>query len=160
MHLHVREVPPEIVQPLRHKVLRPGLPFDTAIWARDQPPDSRHFAAMDAQDRVLGVASFYHQDTDLAPNEPAWQLRGMAVEQALRGQGVGQKVLLESIDLLQASDPVRVIWCNARVSAIGFYEKLGFAVLGEPFLVPNVTELHRFGLLRLPVVTKETASTP
>ncbi len=151
MPVQVSEVPPEGVQPLRHRVLRPGLPFATAVWAGDQPPDSRHFAARTADGQVVGVASFYPQPTPLAPGELAWQLRGMAVEPALQGHGIGEAVLQGAIAALLASDPRRIVWCNARVSAIGFYERQGFAVLGEPFLVPNVAELHRFGLWRAPV---------
>ena len=144
----VLEVPPERVQPLRHQVLRPGLPFETAVWARDQPPESRHFAALDLRGRVVGVASFYPEPTPLAPGEPAWQLRGMAVELQSQGHGVGRLVLREALATLLASDPRRVVWCNARVGAIGFYEHLGFRAHGEPFLVPNVLELHRFGVWR------------
>ena len=35
-------------------------------------------------------------------------------------------------------EPAGILWCNARTSAIGFYEKLGWRVTSGPFDVPGV----------------------
>jgi ribosomal protein S18 acetylase RimI-like enzyme len=33
---------------------------------------------------------------------------------------------------------VSYLWCNARTSAIGFYEKLGMKVISEEFEIPVI----------------------
>ena len=49
----------------------------------------------------------------------------MATAPELQGQGVGTRVLRTAVDLV-ASAGGTLIWCNARVSALGFYERAGF----------------------------------
>ena len=42
------------------------------------------------------------------------------------------------------------MWCDARVGAVGFYERMGFAVVTEEFDKPEVGP-HRGMLVELPV---------
>ena len=116
-------------------VLRPGFAVEPSAY--DEQPETRHVAAY-VDGAVVGCASVFpspFQDEPLA-----WQLRGMAVSDGLQGSGVGAKVLLGAIDIVRdAGAPV--LWANARVTALGFYERLGFAVVGEEY---------RHGPLQLP----------
>jgi predicted GNAT family N-acyltransferase len=66
----------------------------------------------------------------------AYQLRGMATEEVVRGTGVG-KTLLEAAEKFVRGTEVRRLWCNARVPAMGFYEKAGWRVVSEEFEIPT-----------------------
>lgn len=119
---------------LRHQQLRQGLPRETAVFDGDRAPTSRHVtAAMGG--RVVACATVHLNRWE---GEPAWQLRGMAVEPALRGRGVGRALLayLES-GLRDESPAVQVFWCNARVPAAAFYERQGWLVVSDPFDIPT-----------------------
>ena len=130
----VRRATPAEVVDLRHAILRAGLPRDTAIFPGDDHPDARHVVATDPAGRVLGCATVHLNAWD---GEPAWQLRGMATDPVVRGTGVGRAMLGFLERLLAEQFPVRQMWANARVPAIGFYERLGWRVVSDPFEVPT-----------------------
>src|SRR4051812_37432481 len=84
---------PEDVVPLRWKVLRAGLPIASARFPGDEV--GIHFAARLAGE-VVGCVSLMAAPYALIPGgtaEPAWQLRGMATAESVRGTGVGAALL-------------------------------------------------------------------
>ncbi len=62
----------------------------------------------------------------------------MAVDETLHGTGVGKALLKYSIREIESLSDVRLFWCNARVSAAGFYEKMGWKAASEVFMVEGV----------------------
>ena len=118
---------------LRHRVLRDGLPRHSAVFDGDERPDAYHVVA-ESGGRVVGCATVHASAWDGAP---AWQLRGMATDPGLRGAGVGRAMLAHLERLLRDGTPVRQLWCNARVPAVGFYERLGWRVASDPFEIPT-----------------------
>jgi predicted N-acetyltransferase YhbS len=64
----------------------------------------------------------------------------MAVAADRQGTGLGAQVLLGAIDLVRLCG-ASMIWANARVSALGFYQRLRFEVVGAEFT---------YGPMRLP----------
>ena len=128
----VRAARVEEIIDLRHRVLRAGLPRETAHFDGDQLTTTNHFAATIAG-KVVGCATIIRSQWD---SEPAWQLRGMAVDDAARSLGIG-KELLDAIDQFVRNSPTRLMWCNARVPAVGFYLKMRWTVMSEEFEVPT-----------------------
>ena len=51
---------------------------------------------------------------------------------ALRGTGVGSSLLSYALRDLALLDRTRPIWCNARLSAQGFYERHGWQAVSDP----------------------------
>lgn len=122
----------EIVD-LRHRILRGGLPRETAIFAGDDAPTTVHLAAC-AGERIVGCASLH---LNQHAGEPAWQLRGMAVEEGYRGAGVGRMLLDHAERVVRQRNGSLLLWCNAREHARGFYEKHGWVVRSDVFDVPT-----------------------
>lgn len=60
------------------------------------------------------------------------QFRKLAVLPSKQRNGLGKLLLQYVIDYCK-QQPVKLLWCNARVSAVGFYEKFGFVTEGEPY---------------------------
>jgi len=60
------------------------------------------------------------------------QFRKMAVLPAQQGNGLG-KLLLQHLIVYGKQQTIKLLWCNARVSAIDFYAKIGFVTEGEPY---------------------------
>lgn len=136
----------EIV-PLRHAVLRPGRPLADAHFAEDALPGTFHLAARPARTAPpVGVTSVcpvpYPAPARPAPHPAlvgpdAWQLRGMAVDPAARRQGVAAALCAAAIDEVAARGG-RALWCNARLVAVGVYERAGFLGDGDLFEVPGI----------------------
>jgi predicted GNAT family N-acyltransferase len=128
-----RRVAVEEILPLRHRILRAGLPFETACFDGDHDATARHYAAVSG-DEPACCLSLMRSEWE---GRPAWQLRGMATAEGLQGRGLGRRLLEMAVAEARHDEPGRVFWCNARTSAVGFYEKLGWRVRSEPFDVPT-----------------------
>ncbi|MFK8115469.1 MAG: GNAT family N-acetyltransferase [Rubripirellula sp.] len=66
-------------------------------------------------------------------SEMSAKLRQMAVRTSHQRKGVG-KFLIQSIESELLERGFRQIELNARDVAVGFYEKLGYTKVGEPFI--------------------------
>ena len=132
----VDEVAPEVTYALRAAVLRPD--GGEITWAGDEDPATFHLAARTPDGRVVGVVRFSPAPCPWRPLATApWQLRGMATDPAVRGGGAGRALLAEGLARVAARGG-DLVWCDARVSAAGFYERQGFAVVTEPFDKPGI----------------------
>lgn len=143
----LKKVSAEIVRPLRHKVLRPSLPFKSSIMDLDDHDYTFHFCVKEEL-RIISVASVYHESFVEMPKKDAYRLRGMATEPSEQGKGYGKMVLNDVIAYLSKETESEILWCNARTTAFGFYEKMGFNIVGNEFDIPNLGP-HKKGFIYL-----------
>ncbi|MGA3352883.1 MAG: GNAT family N-acetyltransferase [Acidimicrobiales bacterium] len=149
MQVEVRQIPTAASYPLRHAVLRPQQDIEAVEWEGDEDPGTATFGAVeDANGTIVGVATVLRES---APFEPVvaglsgetgvesvtWRLRGMATRADLRSRGIGSNVLEAVVEHVAAEGGL-LLWCNARVSAIGFYERAGFRTWGDEFVVTSI----------------------
>jgi predicted GNAT family N-acyltransferase len=66
----------------------------------------------------------------------AYKLERFATLKEFRGKGLGAKLLLKMIADLR--DNGKYIYLNAQESAIGFYSKYGFEIVGDAFYEANI----------------------
>ncbi|MBP8132517.1 MAG: GNAT family N-acetyltransferase [Candidatus Hydrogenedentes bacterium] len=142
----------EEILPLRDAVIIAGTDRDTPFFPGDRDAATRHIGVF-VNGRCVGCATFLVQPCQSAP---AWQLRGMATAPDCRGQGLGRAMLAFAEAELPKASGARVLWCNARESAAGFYRKLGWETVSELFDVPGVGPHYRM-LRRLPQDRKTTS---
>jgi len=109
---------------------------DEALFSGGMPAGARHFAALGGK-RIVGVCFVVSKHAPFNAAQSAWMLRGMAVEPALQGQGIGASLVKHVLDLAEG-ERIEILWFNARRIAVGFYAKLGFDKWGEEFEIPNV----------------------
>ena len=122
---------------LRHRVLRAGLPIEAAHFDGDERLTTWHIAlkhGVKADEPVLCCASFMINSLG---SILGWQLRGMATDPSQQKRGLGRILLENSETTIARATHNRYFWCNARVPAIPFYEKLGWEVSGEEFDIPT-----------------------
>lgn len=124
-----RRAQPEEVVDVRHRVLRAGRPREEAVWDGDLEPETRHWL-VEADGRAIAVATVLKRPS---AEGPGWQLRGMATDADWRGKGEGRR-LLEAV----VRDVGEPMWCNARSTAVPFYERAGWRVVGEPFEIAGI----------------------
>jgi predicted GNAT family N-acyltransferase len=132
----VEEVPAEETYALRAAVLRPD--GGDVVWAGDEDPSTFHLAARTPGGRIVGVVRFSPAACPWRPDAAApWQLRGMATDAAVRGAGAGRALVVAGLAAVAARG-ADLLWCDARVAAVGFYERMGFAVETDPYDKPGI----------------------
>jgi predicted GNAT family N-acyltransferase len=65
----------------------------------------------------------------------------LAVLEAYRGRGLGAQVLRALVHEAERMGLARV-YLGAQKQAVGFYERLGFSVYGEPYVEVKIEHLH------------------
>lgn len=131
----IREISALAAHPLRKDVLRRGLADPDVHYPQDDDPRSFHLGAFDGAD-LVAVASFTPAPTRWREGAEAWQLRGMAVAEDRQTSGVGTAIIHAARARVRAAGAT-VLWCNARDTAVGFYERLGFKVYGDGFVTAD-----------------------
>jgi GNAT superfamily N-acetyltransferase len=142
--IEVRAASADEVRRLRRDVLRPGGTLDPPPY--DLNPATRHVGAFDDGD-VVGCVTVF--PAVYADEPDAWQLRGMAVDPAYQGQGIGRLVLDAAIELVTATG-APLIWANGRVSAVSFYQQAGWQAVGEVFEYGPAKLAHLVVVRKLP----------
>ena len=127
---------------LRMAILRPGLPRETAVFPGDDAATSRHYGAY-LDGRLVGVATMHYVPLLDRPEFPAaFQVRGMATVDEVRGQGAGSALLTACLEEAKRAG-AHYVWCNARTPAAGFYSRHGFQIQGGIFELPNAGPHYR-----------------
>lgn len=104
-----------------------------------------HFLARDEQSEPIATGRLSAQG----------KIGRMAVLPDWRGQGVGRSLLRVIIEKARALG-LATVSANAQVSALGFYQKLGFTAEGAVFMEAGIP--HR--TVHLPLSPRETAERP
>jgi GNAT superfamily N-acetyltransferase len=126
------------IRSLRHRVLRSGLPIEAADFDNDDHPTTFHAAAI-ADTRVIGCATIMMSTFE---NQPAWRLRGMAVDPAFHRRGIGSR-LLSACEAHAIRHGPTLFWCNARTPAVPFYQAQHWTRHGDEFDIPTAGPHYR-----------------
>lgn len=140
MNLRIGEADAVTTRPLRRAVRRPDWSLDAPMHG-DDATDAVHLAAYapsgDGADEFVGTCLLLPRPYRGDRERPgAWQLRGMATAAAHRNQGIGSTVLAAAVELVRSRGG-RVLWCEARTTAVPFYRQHGFTVDGPEYVHPE-----------------------
>jgi predicted GNAT family N-acyltransferase len=119
---------------LRDEVLR--APLGLTLTESDVSGEDRqiHLLAFDDKGAAVGCVL-------IAPaGEGTARIRQMAVTRSERGKGIGAELMTEAERVARAQT-IRRLTMHARLSARGFYERLGYRVTSDVFLqvtIPHV----------------------
>ena len=112
----IEQIRPELTWQLRRDVLYPEM----TKREMEMPEDTNgiHFGLF-TENKLAGVVSLFQNDT-------AFQFRKLAIDTSFQHKGLGTS-LVNYITEYAGGNGGTLIWCNARVDAVAFYLKLGFA---------------------------------
>jgi len=128
----VEEVPTAEVLVLRMAVLRDGTPSQDPRYADDDAEGSVNLVIRESG-ILVACSTWLPRPWPLDVDAPATQLRGMAVAKNLQSKGLGRILLQAGIDRAKLLDST-YIWARARDNALYFYERNGFATIGDQFI--------------------------
>lgn len=111
---------------LRDDILRKplGLSFSESDL---QGEESHLLIAAFEDDRMLGCCMLIEEKPGLA------RLRQMAVLNDLQGKGIG-RALMNFAENIARDRGFKSICMHARAHAVGFYEKVGYRIVGDEFI--------------------------
>jgi GNAT superfamily N-acetyltransferase len=121
---------------LRQQMLRPGKELSDCVFSGDSDEQSFHLGAF-VDKKLVSVASFYLDSNPAFPDEFQYRLRGMATLPEFQKRGFSQALLKTAFPIIK-QNMCKILWCNARVSALGFYEKVGFTIESQEFEIPGI----------------------
>ncbi|KAI1080800.1 acyl-CoA N-acyltransferase [Whalleya microplaca] len=127
--------------PLRHAVLWPHKSVDYVKLPDDE--SGQHFGAFittapstnEATEELVSIISLFIDEHGEA------RFRKFATASPWQGQGVGSALLTYTIEAA-AKAGAKSIWCDARQSALGFYQRFGMEAEGEVFFKGEVPYLR------------------
>ena len=120
---------------VRHPILRAGKPIESCHFHGDFDTETQHFGLF-LDNEIIGVASLFKNSLPTF-NGSQMQLRGMAILKEHQHKGYGE-VLLRAVEEYCREENVTILWFNARESALRFYRKLEYEVVGDSFEIPNI----------------------
>ena len=121
---------------VRHPVLRAGRPIEDCHFDGDDLKTTFHLGLFDSE-TLIGTASFFKASNILFSEKEQYQLRGMAILEPFQGKGLG-KLILHYCEQELKNLNIPLLWCNARETAVAFYEKLNYKKTGLPFDIKGI----------------------
>lgn len=132
-NFEVRRVRAEELFDLRRRVLRADHPERSVQDSRDDEATSFHFGGF-LDGRVVASASWFPSEGPINPELVSFQLRYMAIDYDVQGQGYGTVVVETALNELR-NQGAEQVWANARDTALGFYLATGWlAIAGSEHL--------------------------
>ncbi len=133
---YIKEITPEATFSVRHLVLRAGKPIESCRFDGDELITTKHFGLY-IEANLIGVITVLENSSSLFKDQKQFQIRGMAVLESHQKKGFGEDLMYHTETYINTQKGT-LIWFNARIIAVGFYEKLGYEKIGEAFEISNV----------------------
>ena len=121
---------------VRHPILREGKPIESCQFDGDDLETTTHFGLF-IDKNIIGVLSVFKNNNVIFNSENQFQIRGMAILEDFQRKGFGDE-LIKHAEVYIKSQFGKLIWFNARESAVPFYAKLGYIKIGEPFSIADI----------------------
>lgn len=116
---------------LRHAVLWPDKP--TSYVALPEDEAGYHFGAFIGEE-LVSVISLFVSGTEA-------RFRKFATDPTYQNQGIGSQLLAHTIATATAAG-ARTIWCDARQTALAFYQRFGLRPEGTVFYKGDIAYLR------------------
>lgn len=113
---------------IRHRVLWPNKSKTFCFVEGDK--HANHYGAF-VKGSLIGVASTYKNDDSV-------RLRKFAADNNFQGKGLGSQLLTYIIET-ERSNGLLKFWCDARTSAVNFYEQFELSKEGDVFYKSGVS---------------------
>lgn len=134
--VEIKEISSKETVPIRSKILRPGQDISNCIYPHDDDFSTFHLGAY--VDGVHAcIVSFYREENPNFSSTKQYRFRGMATLEEYRAKGLASSLLSFAFKKLFALN-IELCWCNARINALGLYQKLEMEICSEEFDIPGI----------------------
>ena len=134
--LKTRTIPSELTYDIRKKVLWPHIKDGNYSISVDRNPDTFHLGTFIGK-RLISIGTFIKENNPKFNCDLQYRLRAMATDKNYRVRGAGRSLFLKAIKILKIKK-IKILWCDARIVAVPFYEILKMKSLGEAYEIVNI----------------------
>jgi GNAT superfamily N-acetyltransferase len=121
--ISIIKLPAEAVLPIRHQVMYAGYPV---ALARVEGDENANHWGLHADGKLVSVISLFESSR----YGGSLQFRKFATLEDCQGKGYGSRLMKAVIEYAKSKQYAR-IWCNARLSALSWYQRFGFEQEGD-----------------------------
>ena len=132
----IQKITAKETYPVRHIVLRACKHIESCQFDGDELVSTHHFGYY-LNNQIIGVISLFEIKNEHFVAQKSFQIRGMAVLPAFQKQGVGEALVKEA-EKFCTTQKADLIWFNARTTAVEFYQKMGYEIVGSEFEINEV----------------------
>lgn len=134
----IKEITAQETFIVRHPVLRKGKPIETCVFEGDNLDTTHHFGLFE-NENLTGIISLFATSNPIFAQKNQTQIRGMAILQEHQKKGFGE-ALVSYCETYCISENTELIWFNARTEAVGFYKRMKYQTIGNPFEIKEIGE--------------------
>lgn len=125
---------------IRTEILVPDHDPKKTSFEGDEDEDVAFHLGAFIDGKLVSVASFFYERNEHFTDLHQYQLRGMATLHDHQNKGLSRELLNMAFPIIK-QNLCTLLWCNARLSARGFYEKVGFKAFNDViFTLPEMGE--------------------
>ncbi len=130
-------IPSKETYPLRLEVLWPHKNSLNECGLEIDDLQSTFHVGAYKNEELVSIGTFLLQNNEKFKELKQYRLRAMATSPTVRGENFGKKVIDFALEELK-NRKVELLWCDAREVALGFYEKMGFTLVGDFYEIPII----------------------
>jgi ribosomal protein S18 acetylase RimI-like enzyme len=143
MNIEIVEIEARQTYPLRHALLRKGMPLSSCHLEGDKAVETLHIGAFESE-TLIGILSAYSNPCPQHPNLKGVQLRAMAVATGYQRKGIASQLIQSIFKRIEENLHPDCIWLNARIAANALYESNGFVPIGPTFEIESIGTHQRY----------------
>ena len=136
--IEIKQIKVEDTYKIRKEELRKNMDLSTQ-FAGDHDEGTFHLGLFKDKELVSIVSFTLSNYKEFSGIQ--YQLRGMATIEELQGKGMGKKLIGFALEILKNKN-ADVVWCHSRITAMDFYSKMKFEIIGEEFEIPPIGKHH------------------
>ena len=134
--LKVKQIHAVDCYPIRQQILWRHKKLENCGIEIDEQEGSFHLGVF-LNNELVCIGSFFKQKNVKFSEQNQYRLRAMATLTKAQKQGAA-KALLDFAFVSLQNQNQELLWCDARVIALGFYEKMGFTKHGDMYEIPII----------------------
>lgn len=152
--VELRSISADETVALRHAVLWPDHPISHVRLSEDDlgfhygaflPSHDAPVAVISVFRDPLPMKSIEDQESDSGRTVTAARFRKFACDPAYQGRGIGTKLLQYVFRMAREELGCDVVWCDARLSTAGWYERRGMSRFGVTFFKEHIEYVRMRG---------------
>ncbi len=126
----------ELTYPIRRRILWPHITDGDYSLMIDRDPDTFHVGTF-INNKIVSVGTFIKESNPKFKSSLQYRLRAMATDKDHQTKGCGKVLFLKGLEILK-NKKIELLWCDARVNAIPFYESLNMKSLNFVYSIKNI----------------------